>query len=99
MEYSGRESPIRSRIKWGAPFWQLLTALERVSTLHPLAIIARKRLDITFFDFVQAIKLIFQDLLLPGFDRNSARQKAFLELSSAWEVASVRRSGKTLLNF
>lgn len=95
MEESRRESPL----KWGDPFGQLIMALERVSSLHPLAIIARKRLDITFFDFFQAIRFIFQDLLLPGMDRAGARQQSSLELSSAWEMAGVRRSGRSLLNF
>lgn len=96
MEKPGGENPIWSRVKWGAPIWQLLMALERVSSLHPLAIIARKRLDISFFDFAQALRFTFQDLLLPGFDGEGARQKASLELSCSWEVAGVTRSGKSL---
>lgn len=73
-------------IDWAAPLWQLLSALERVSCLHPLAIIARKRLDVSFFpDICRAIELSLQEIVsLPGGASETKRAEAALAVSRAW---------------
>lgn len=82
-------------VDWAAPLWQLLSALERVSCLHPLSIIARKRLDISFFpDICGAIRLSLQGML-PGGAGESTRAEAALAVSRAWTM-SIRASDRCL---
>lgn len=86
------EGGITKEFSWGdvnyaAPLWQLLSALERMSCLHPLAIIARKRLDTSFYpDISRAVRLCFT-AMLPGGGGGvgeDARGEAMLEVSRAW---------------
>lgn len=71
-------------VDWDALLWQLLSALERLSSLHPLAVIARKRLDISFFpDIVRAVRLSLM-AMLPGGAGEVDREKASLQVARAW---------------
>lgn len=82
------EELIWRNVDWAAPLWQLLSALERVSCLHPLSIIARKRLDVSFFpDICDAIRLSLQGML-PGGAGETTRAEAALEVSRAWTMST-----------
>lgn len=80
----------RRVVDWAAPFWQLLLALERLCCLHPLAIIARKRLDISFCDCARAMRLCLL-AMLPGGSGGGAREQASRDFCSntAWVLARV----------
>lgn len=72
-------------VEYTAPICQVLSALERLSSLHPLSIFARKRLDISFFpDVSRAIRLSLEAMLLPGRADGVAREQASLEVSRSW---------------
>lgn len=88
--YDGEQSFSWWDVHWMAPVWQLLTALERLSSLHPLSVIARKRLDISFQDLARAFSLSLMALLVPGKASEAVREEAQLEVSRAW---SSSRSG------
>ena len=72
------------------PICQVLSALERLSSLHPLSIFARKRLDISFFpDISRAVRLSLEAMLLPGRADGVAREQASLEVSRSWLPAGA----------
>lgn len=76
-------------VDWAAPLWQLLSALERVSSLHPLSVIARKRLDISFLpDISRAVRMSLK-AMLPGGAGEIAREQAYLEVLRAWNPAGA----------
>lgn len=71
-------------VDWIAPIAQLLSALERASCLHPLAIVPRKRLDITCPDISRALRLSLKAIVFPSGSGDDAREKASLSASRAW---------------
>lgn len=77
-------------VHWTAPLWQLLAALERLSSLHPVSVLARKRLDVSFQDIGRACRLSLESLLLPGAASEAVREEASLDVSRAWLPASSK---------
>lgn len=69
---------------WISPIAQLLSALERVSCLHPLAIVPRKRLDITCPDIWRALRLSLEAMVFSSSAGDDAREEASLSASRAW---------------
>lgn len=79
-------------VDYMTPICQLLSALERLSSLHPLSIFARKRLDISFFpDISRAVRLSLEAMLLPGRADVTAREQASLDVSRSWLPARAER--------
>ncbi|CAM9584251.1 unnamed protein product, partial [Ectocarpus sp. 12 AP-2014] len=70
-------------VHWMAPLWQLLAALERLSSLHPVSVIARKRLDVSFPDMARACRLSVK-ALTSGKASEAARDEALREVARAW---------------
>lgn len=80
---------------WTHGVGELLTALERLSCLHPLAVVARKRLDISFYpDIAHAVKLSLAATFFPGSAGEAAREEASLDVSRTWlsSASILRRS-------
>ena len=76
---------------WLSPLCQILSALERLSSLHPVSILARKRLDVSFQDLARACRLSIQALLLPGAANKGVREEAVMEVTRAWLPARSNR--------
>ncbi|CAM9847780.1 unnamed protein product, partial [Pylaiella littoralis] len=74
-------------VHWINPLWQLLSALERLSSLHPVSVLARKRLDVSFQDLGRACRLSLAALLLPGAANGAVREEALLEVSRSWSMS------------
>ncbi len=86
LEACGGEISWRD-IYWLSPLWQLLSALERLSSLHPLSVLARKRLDVSFQDLARAVGLCVKACLSRGAASEAVRKEARLEVSRAWVPA------------
>ena len=74
-------------ISWLSPLWQLLSALERLSSLHPVSVVARKRLDVSFQDLARATRLCIKASLSRGAAGEAVREEERLKLSRAWVTA------------
>lgn len=81
-------------VDWWAPLWQLFSAFERLSSLHPLSVTARKRLDISLADIFLAVRLCLK-ALVPGGGGEVVREQAFLEVSKAWVSATRSANGSS----
>lgn len=72
-------------INWTGGVGELLSALERLSCLHPLAVVARKRLDVFFYpDIARAVRLSLLATIFPGSVGEDAREEASLDVSRTW---------------
>lgn len=69
---------------WLSPLCQILSALERLSSLHPVSILARKRLDVSLRDLGRACRLSIKALLLRGAANEDVREEAVMEVSRTW---------------
>lgn len=74
-------------VLWLSPLWQIFSALERLSSLHPVSILARKRLDVSFQDLGRACRLSIKALVLREAANEDAREEAAMEVSRAWSPA------------
>ncbi|CAM9560572.1 unnamed protein product [Discosporangium mesarthrocarpum] len=79
---------------WTSPLLQLFSSIERASSLHPLAIIPRKQLDVEFLDLARVMGLSFVSLLRGGVTESTARDAAVARICQSWECALVKRADK-----
>lgn len=70
-------------IDWAAPVWNLISSFECLSCLHPLAIIPRKRLDISFWELSHAVWLSLK-AFVSGASSESIREECAQDLSRHW---------------
>lgn len=74
---------------WIRPFSELLTAVERFSCLHPLAIVPRKRLDISFWDITTAVRLSLK-AMIPRKVSGSVLDEVRPDVSHCWRPLPCR---------
>lgn len=84
MREAGGEELSWLNISWLSPLCQILSALERLSSLHPVSILARKRLDVSFLDLARACRLSVKALLLREAANEDVRKEAVTGVSRAW---------------